>query len=241
MQVLKQNKKIILITALLLGIIVISFFVVQNAFKPSVTNMPSPTSTPGTTSTANLYPGEITQYQGQNLSPIASVYQNAIAGTQYINQSTYHLEITGLVNNTLEYTYNQVVNDHQKYQKVVTITCVEGWSATILWEGILVNDLLQEAGVNPNATTVIFHAADGYTTELPLDYIVQNHIMIAYKMNNVTLTAGIGWPFMVVAQDQYGYKWAKWLTEIEVSNNTNYLGYWESRGYPNNANTSLPP
>jgi DMSO/TMAO reductase YedYZ molybdopterin-dependent catalytic subunit len=40
---------------------------------------------------------------------------------------------------------------------------------------------------------------------------------------------------MVVAQDQFGYKWAKWLTEIEVSNDTDYLGYWENQGLPNNA------
>jgi len=54
-------------------------------------------------------------------------------------------------------------------------------------------------------------------------------------LNGVVLTPQIGWPFMLVAQSQYGYKWIKWITEIEASNNTNYLGYWESRGYPNNA------
>ena len=54
-------------------------------------------------------------------------------------------------------------------------------------------------------------------------------------MNNLTLTDQTGWPFFLVAQNQYGYKWIEWLTEINVSNNSNYLGYWESRGYPNNA------
>jgi DMSO/TMAO reductase YedYZ molybdopterin-dependent catalytic subunit len=182
-----------------------------------------------------LYPGEVTQYQGQNLSAISVVYQNAIAGTQFIDQATYRLNVTGLVNKTFEYTYDEVVNNHQAYQKVVTLNCVEGWSATILWEGVLVNDLIKEAGVSPNATVIIFHASDGYTSALPLDYIIKNNIIIAYKMNNVTLTAQIGWPFMVIAQDQYGYKWTKWLTEIEVSNDTNYLGFWENQGLPNNA------
>jgi DMSO/TMAO reductase YedYZ molybdopterin-dependent catalytic subunit len=128
-----------------------------------------------------------------------------------------------------------VVNTHQKYQQVVTLYCVEGWNAKILWEGVLVKDLLQDAGLSQNATTVIFHASDGYTTALPLNYLIQNNIMIAFKMNGVVLNPQIGWPFMLVAQSQYGYKWIKWITEIEVSNDTSYLGFWESRGYPNNA------
>jgi DMSO/TMAO reductase YedYZ molybdopterin-dependent catalytic subunit len=57
-------------------------------------------------------------------------------------------------------------------------------------------------------------------------------------MNNVTLTPEAGWPFMLIAQNQYGYKWIRWVTGIEVSNDTSYLGYWESRGYPNNATVS---
>ena len=95
--------------------------------------------------------------------------------------------------------------------------------------------MLQEAGVSPNATVVIFNASDGYTTALLMSYIIQNNIMIAFKMNGVTLTPQLGWPFMLVAESQYGYKWIKWITEIEASNDTSYLGYWESRGYPNNA------
>jgi DMSO/TMAO reductase YedYZ molybdopterin-dependent catalytic subunit len=181
-----------------------------------------------------LYPGEVLQYQGQNLDPIGSVYENAIAGTQYINQSSYKVTIDGLVNNVSTLTYDQVVS-HQSYQKVVTIYCVEGWHSTILWEGILLKDLLNETGIAPGAKVIIFHASDGYSTALPLDYILQNNIILAYKMNGVPLTPELGWPFMLVAQSQYGYKWIKWITEITVSSDTTYLGYWESRGYPNNA------
>ena len=59
-------------------------------------------------------------------------------------------------------------------------------------------------------------------------------------MNNVTLPAAAGFPFMLVPQNQYGYKWIKWVTQIDVSNDSSYLGYWESRGYPNNATVSNP-
>ena len=183
----------------------------------------------------NLYPQEIRDYQGQNLSSIADVYENAIAGTQYINESTYKLTITGLVNKTVQFSYDDVINDFQKYQKVVTLHCVEGWSAKILWEGFLVTDLLQQAGVKSNAVACIFYASDGYSTALPLDYLTNNKIMIAYKMNGLIIPPERGFPFQLVAESQYGYKWIKWLTSIQLTDNAGYLGYWESRGYPNNA------
>ena len=183
----------------------------------------------------NLYPGEVRDYQGENLSSIADARENAIKGTQNINVSTYHLEITGLVNKTVDYTYDQVINGFQKYQKVVTLFCVEGWSAKILWEGILVDDLIKEAGVNSSAVGAIFYASDGYSTELPLDYITNRSIIIAYKMNGLTIPPERGFPFELVAESQYGYKWIKWITTIELTDNANYLGYWESRGYPNDA------
>ena len=59
--------------------------------------------------------------------------------------------------------------------------------------------------------------------------------MIAYKMNGVVLPPERGFPFQLVAESKYGYKWIKWRTAIEVSNNTDYLGFWESRGFDTNA------
>ena len=181
------------------------------------------------------YPNELCSYMGENLSSISDVVENAIAGTQYINVTTYHLSITGLVNNPLQLTYDEVVNDYESYLKVVTIHCVEGWQATILWQGVLVKDLLIQAGANMSAKVVIFRASDGYSTALPLDYIVNNNILLAYKMNNLTIPPERGFPFQLVAENQYGYKWIKWITGIEVSDNVNYLGFWESRGYADNA------
>jgi DMSO/TMAO reductase YedYZ molybdopterin-dependent catalytic subunit len=183
-----------------------------------------------------LYPGEVRDYEGQDLSSISDFRENSIKGPQYVNKSTYRLKITGLVNKTLEYTYGEVVNGFQKYQKVITLNCVEGWSVKILWEGFLLKDLLNEAGINPEALVVIFYAYDGYSTSLPLNYILDNDILIAYKMNGLTLPPERGFPFQLVAESKYGYKWIKWVTEIEVSNNSDYLGFWESRGFSNNAN-----
>jgi DMSO/TMAO reductase YedYZ molybdopterin-dependent catalytic subunit len=181
-----------------------------------------------------LYPQEIQEYQGQDLSSISDFHENSIKGPQQVDLSTYSLKITGLVNQDVVYTYDDVLN-FQKYQKVVTLYCVEGWSVKILWEGFLVEDLLKDAGISSQAKVVIFKAADGYTTSLPLDYILDNKILIAYKMNDVVLPSERGFPFQLVAQSQYGYKWIKWITQIELSDDVNYKGYWESRGYPNNA------
>ncbi len=182
-----------------------------------------------------LYPGEIRDYQGVNLSSIADFRENSIKGPQHINESTYSLKITGLVNRTIEYTYNEVLTKFQSYQKVTTLHCVEGWSVTILWEGFLVTDLLNDAGIDPNTVGVIFYAYDGYSTELPLDYLTSHHIIIAYKMNGLVLPPERGFPFQLVSESQYGYKWIKWITNIELTDNPNYLGFWESRGYPNDA------
>jgi DMSO/TMAO reductase YedYZ molybdopterin-dependent catalytic subunit len=200
---------------------------------PSASSPPTPTLTPTPTV---LPPQEIREYQGEDLSSITDFRENSIAGPQYIDEDTYHLTVAGLVNEKKEYTYDEVVNGFQKYQKVVTLYCVEGWSVKLLWEGFLVKDLLNQAGINPEAIVVIFHANDGYTTALPLNYITDNYIIIAYKMNNVTLPPERGFPFELVAESKYGYKWIKWITQIELSDNPDYLGYWESRGWPNDAN-----
>ena len=178
---------------------------------------------------------EIREYEGQDLSSIDAFFENSISGPQYIDEETYTLRVVGLVKNELELTFNEVVNGYQNFEKVVTLHCVEGWSVTILWKGILVKDLIEAAGVDPKATTVIFYAYDGYSTSVPLDYIIDNKIVMAYKMNNVTLPPERGFPFQLVAESKWGYKWIKWIIGIELSDNADYRGFWEMRGYSNDA------
>ena len=185
--------------------------------------------------TNTLQPSEIREYEGQQLSSIDDFRENSIKGPQFIDNEGYRLSITGLVDNEIEYTYDDVVGSHQLFEKVVTLYCVEGWDATILWEGVLVGDLIEEAGVDSKAKVAIFYAIDGYSTSLPLDYIIDNDILLAYKMNDVVLPAERGFPFQLVAESKYGYKWIKWITEIRLSDDADYLGYWESRGFPNDA------
>ncbi len=176
---------------------------------------------------------EIREYEGEKLGSINDFHENSIKGPQYVNNDTYRLKITGLVDIPQSYTHEEALTNHQHYTKVVTLDCVEGWSVTILWEGILISDLLAEARPKPTAKTLIFKATDGYTTSFPINYTTDNHILLAFKMNNVTIPPERGYPFQLVAESKWGYKWIKWVTEIEVSDNVNYKGYWESRGYSN--------
>jgi DMSO/TMAO reductase YedYZ molybdopterin-dependent catalytic subunit len=182
---------------------------------------------------------EIREYEGEKLSSINDFRENSIAGPQQVSLEDYELEITGLVDEPSTLTYEQVL-DRKQYSKVVTLHCVEGWDATILWEGVLLDDLLNQADAQDSAVTVIFHAADGYTSSLPLEYVRQNKIMLAYKMNGVELPPERGFPFQVVAESKWGYKWVKWVTGIELSDDLNYRGYWESRGYNSDGDLSGP-
>ncbi len=187
----------------------------------------------------NLKSVEIKEYNGTKLGSMTDFVENSINGPQSVNISTYRLSVDGLVANPQHYTYSEVLG-HRSFLKVTTLDCVEGWSVKVLWHGVLVSDLVDEAKPSPGANTVIFHAYDGYTTSLPLQYVRDKKILLAYKINNVTLPPANGYPFQLVAEDKWGYKWIRWVDEIRVSNDSSYKGYWESRGYSNDGDNSRP-
>jgi|GEM_PF-122634 len=179
-----------------------------------------------------LSPVEVREYQGEKLSSVTDLPDNSIKGPQHVDLETYRLGITGLVDGPQKLTYAEVL-DRQRYAKVIDLFCVEGWSARLLWEGVLVRDLLQEAGAWPEADTVIFHAQDGYTTSLPRAYFEENDILLGFNMNGSPLLPETGFPFQLVAEDKWGYKWIKWVTQIELSDDPDYRGTWEQYGYSN--------
>ena len=180
---------------------------------------------------------EVTEYEGQDLSSVTDFRENSIKGSQYIDIDAYTLTIDGLIEQPVALSYDEVL-DNQKYTKVVTLHCVEGWSVDILWEGILLADLFEAVDIQESADTVIFHSEDGYSTALPLQTIMDRQLMIAYKMNGVVLPPERGFPFQLVAEDKLGYKWIKWITRIELSDDADYEGYWEQRGFDNEADVN---
>ena len=176
---------------------------------------------------------EAGEFQNLTLTPLREQGNNAIAGTQHIDKGAYRLHVTGLVENELNLSYNELLA-LPAYSEVAYMPCVEGWGFTAKWTGFRVTDLLNQTGLKPNAAYVVFHSSDGYSTGLPLQYLRENLTLMAYGINDVTLPPERGFPFQLVAEHKYGYKWAKWITGIEVFDRK-VAGYWESRGYSNTA------
>lgn len=178
--------------------------------------------------------GEIMEYEGAKLDPAIGPRDNSIKGIQHVDIDSYKLEISGLVDTPLELTYDDVLS-LDPYERKITLYCVEGWNATILWKGALLQDIMDQAGISGDANTVIFHSVDGYTTSLPLDTVISKQLILAYGANGLELPDEMGYPFIFVAEDKLGYKWARWVSEIELSDDPDYLGYWEERGFDNSA------
>ena len=182
---------------------------------------------------------EIREYQGERLGSVGDFRENSIKGVQEVDPTTYELIIDGLVAQPMLRTLPQL-QTLSRVQKLVTIYCVEGWSVKALWEGIPLAALFEQVSPATAVNTVIFHAADGYTTSLPLEFILDRDLIIADRINGITLPPENGFPFQLVAEDRWGYKWIKWITRIELSDDPTYRGFWERRGYSNEGDVDGP-
>lgn len=178
---------------------------------------------------------EIREYQGHHLAAFDRKYDNSIKGPQQVDRAKFRLKVHGLVDKPLELTYDQVLA-LPPVRRVVTMPCVEGWSETLLYDGARVSDLLALAGLKPEAKFVVFRAAEGYDSALSLTFINQADVLLGHKINGRTLDANRGFPFQVVAEHMLGYKWVKWVIDVEVTDKPR-KGYWENRGYPDDART----
>ncbi len=230
-------RKLFYIAVVLLIIAVIIFVGSSNSWFEGASDLPSaePPVDSVTEATLKRYlEMEIRDYEGVRLDPSIGPRDNSIAGIQQVGIDDYKLMIIGLVDRELSYSYNQVL-EKESFEKLITLYCVEGWDATVLWKGVRIMDLLEEAGIRDQNCNVIFHCVDGYTTSMPLETVESRDMLLAYSSNGITLPESLGFPFIVVAEDKAGYKWARWVNKIELSDDLTYEGYWESRGYSNEA------
>lgn len=177
---------------------------------------------------------EIREYQGARLDPAVGPRDNSISGVQTVDLASYRLTIDGLVDQPVELLYDDVLAK-TAVERRITLYCVEGWEATVLWRGVRLSELIALAGARQDANTVIFHCVDEYTTSLPLQTIVEKDLILAWDANGLPLPPEMGFPFIVVAEDKLGYKWARWVVRIELSADASYKGFWESRGFDNEA------
>ena len=99
------------------------------------------------------------------------------------------------------------------------------------WKGVRLADVLDQAGVSPEARAVRFTSFDGaYTESLTLDQARRDDVIVAYEMEGNPLSDEHGGPVRLYVAPMYGYKSSKWLDGIELTERVE-PGYWEDRGY----------
>lgn len=184
--------------------------------------------------TARTGSQEVSEYRGRKLTPLAEQRNTHIEPVPRVDLAAYRLKIGGKVGQPLELKYEEALAFPQE-SRVIDFQCVEGWGYTALWSGPRVMDLIGKAQPAPSVKTVIFYALGGtYSSSLPLEFVKSKNVFLVSKINNLTLPADRGFPFVVAAESKLGYKWVQWVERIELSDK-DYSGYWEQRGYSNTA------
>jgi len=151
-----------------------------------------------------------------------------------ISHDQWALTVSGEVENPVKLQWN----DFMKLPTVESVSdfhCVEAWSVLdCRWYGVRFQTLTQLVRPKEGAKYVFFKCADGYTTSLPLEDLLHDDVLLAYKLNGEDLPVPLGGPMRLVVPAKYAYKSALWITEIVFMRGQN-LGYWESRGYSDTA------
>ncbi|WP_446753016.1 sulfite oxidase-like oxidoreductase [Vulcanisaeta sp. JCM 16161] len=154
-----------------------------------------------------------------------------------INVFNYKLRVTGLVENKVEIQYVDLLMKAPCVDLVADFHCVTGWSVlNVTWRGVPTNYLMNM--VKPRGDYVMAIGIDGYTTNLPLSALLEETTIIAYAMNGKILPREHGFPLRLVVPSRYGWKSAKYLSELVVMD-SNEPGYWESLGYHDNGDPWL--
>jgi DMSO/TMAO reductase YedYZ molybdopterin-dependent catalytic subunit len=152
----------------------------------------------------------------------------------HILKEEFILTVDGEVEKPLKMSWERL---HSLPQKIdfSDFHCVEGWSVlSQKWEGILFRDLMEAAKMKESARYAWFECADGYTTSLPIEELMGDHVLLAHKINDEELPQPLGGPLRLVVPHKYAYKSPMWVTKISLITK-NRLGYWESGYYSDSA------
>jgi DMSO/TMAO reductase YedYZ molybdopterin-dependent catalytic subunit len=157
-----------------------------------------------------------------------------------LNFDTWTLNLHGKVNNAQTLDKNSLLQ-LATVDEYATLECVSntiyppgGLISNAKWTGVPLATLLKQAGLLTDSKYVIFRSADGYTVGIPIDRALEAGALLAYKMNDAMLPNEHGFPLRAIVPGIYGMMNAKWITEIEVTDQV-YLGYWQERGWSNDA------
>jgi DMSO/TMAO reductase YedYZ molybdopterin-dependent catalytic subunit len=148
------------------------------------------------------------------------------------------LEVDGLVERAL--TIDRAAwSELERREVTADFHCVTGWTAEdVRWGGVAPSVLLDQVGLLPEAGYAAFHAVGhlggGYLGSLPLDLVTAPDAILADSLDGGPLPAKHGGPLRLVVPRQLGYKSVKWVVRIEITAES-VPGYWEQRGYPDDA------
>jgi DMSO/TMAO reductase YedYZ molybdopterin-dependent catalytic subunit len=153
-------------------------------------------------------------------------------GFPKIADADYRLKVTGLVDTPMELSLDDLKAMPQT-ALVKDFQCVTGWRVPqVHWEGVLLSDLLDRAGLKEGAVALSFDSYDNADTEsLTLDQARLPDVIVAYSMLGDPITTEHGGPVRLYVAPMFGYKSLKWLSTIRVVDQAE-PGFWEQNGYP---------
>jgi DMSO/TMAO reductase YedYZ molybdopterin-dependent catalytic subunit len=179
-----------------------------------------------------------TQYKGSIVQPITPndlfycVTKNVVDPD--VDESLWHLEVTGLVQNPAVYRLRDLVAALTVEQETTLMCISNGLDAGLIsnakWKGVPLREVLQQAGPLAGATRVRMHAVDNYTDTIPLEKAMQPTTLIAYEMNGEPLPDRHGFPARMIVPGYFGEKHVKWVTRIELVTDA-AKGFYEKQGW----------
>lgn len=145
--------------------------------------------------------------------------------------NNWELTVDGLVTNPVTLSFAQLLGLPRRDQ-VTDFHCVEGWSVyDVPWNGVHLSEVLALVGPDLAATHVTFHTVgDQYNESLPLDIALEPRTLLGYGINCHTMPLNHGFPLRVVIPRLLGYKNAKYVYRIELTNEP-IDGFWVNLGY----------
>ncbi len=156
----------------------------------------------------------------------------------WIGTGEWHLRVYGLVENELNLDW-AAFQALPQINDVSDFHCVTRWSQLDMqWRGVQVRELLNLAKPLTQAKFATMHGYDGYTTNLPIEALLDDDVLVAHQWNGQLLTRDHGGPARMVVPKRYAWKGAKWLKAIEL-HEYDRPGFWEVRGYHNDADPWL--
>ncbi|AFH37972.1 sulfite oxidase-like oxidoreductase [Thermus thermophilus] len=150
--------------------------------------------------------------------------------TPRIAKEAWRLEVTGLVETPLVLTYEDLLARPQ-VELTRDFHCVTRWSRLdVTWKGVRTRDLLEEARPRPEAVAALVESYGGYTTNLLLEDLLREDVLLAHTLFGKPLPPERGGPVRLLVPHLYAWKSAKWVRRIVLLDHLE-LGFWERLGY----------